>query len=1008
MVGLIIFFGALALGAAGLIRGIRGGQRERKQLIQAIIFIVGIFLFLVALTPKFFPNRYDSGHVSGPAVLPTDDGYRMYFTGHALSVNLGRQGTGSVGIAESTDGITWEKREGGSVLGPSLAKFSDGYAVTEPAIVQKGDTYYMYYVGKSYKGTTTIGLATSTDGVSWKKSGANPLLSAERPIPKPSDVEGWPDEQVADFLASRGYEDDFFKVNKRVWLTELLSITQRQGDPAFYPNVRIKSLAMASYVLKSGTVPAAIAISPDATIKTNDMRAIKQKIDAWFESKGIEQPDWGAVSIMSDEQIDGLLARLGLSEQAFNIPKKEYLLTVAKILDGEIGWADALRYLKVTTDAGAGATHLDFYTIYRELKMKLARGIDGDGFTDLSVVYDEAADQFRMWYVATGVKGSVLAYATSPDGTTWIRAPWGDLKDMIALNGILALSVIPDDGGYRAAVVKNGTVSLASSPDGVTGWTIDRPDVFAKGTRPAFDSLGIRSVALHKQDGKYLLWYAGEARDDDKPLPTLDELTSMKNRRLFTLGEILNCRMGWNKDVCRRFLSYAHDVVDNGSTYVDDPDTGEEAGLRTTDGAIFSYDDPLVRDIARRYNIEVEVKNAADLADVDRGDLVWSIRKLLLSRCIARYGQSLEYPKLDEIAGFDFKQVVQACRFYAVQGIPALPQPGAELTPEQQDSLGREFREQLRLFSQLCTGKRQFLDSLSTEQLVSIATNYGVVVKLGRVRNSLERNLDRINPDLLREKVEKDVKKRFRDYLKTRPIVTRIGVAASDDGLTWRKVDGPQAFDAVLDARDRFDTSRNRLQSDVENKFAGYVVLLGWMAAFLGTINLFRHHGRILARKHENWFFSLMFFFSFFFMLICSAIFYPKSVEFVRVPDPVHFAENFIANPLIATILGLLGYYITSAAYRAFRVKNIEATVMMLVAVFVMLGNIPALEFLTRNELLHTVFDQLHFPFLRDWIMNKGNAAVFRALNFGLAIGVVAMSIRIIFGIERGAFFEKL
>ena len=96
MVSLIIFFILLGLAVAGLVRGIRGGQRERKQLIQALIFIVGIFLFLVALTPRFFPNRYDSGHVTGPAVVKTDAGYRMYFTGHALSVNLGRQGTGSI------------------------------------------------------------------------------------------------------------------------------------------------------------------------------------------------------------------------------------------------------------------------------------------------------------------------------------------------------------------------------------------------------------------------------------------------------------------------------------------------------------------------------------------------------------------------------------------------------------------------------------------------------------------------------------------------------------------------------------------------------------------------------------------------------------------------------------------------------------------------------------------------------------------------------------------------
>jgi len=40
--------------------------------------------------------------------------------------------------------------------------------------------------------------------------------------------------------------------------------------------------------------------------------------------------------------------------------------------------------------------------------------------------------------------------------------------------------------------------------------------------------------------------------------------------------------------------------------------------------------------------------------------------------------------------------------------------------------------------------------------------------------------------------------------------------------------------------------------------------------------------------------------------------------------------------------------------------------------------------------------------------MYNANAAVFRGLNFGISIGVIAMSIRIILGLEKGAFFEKL
>jgi hypothetical protein len=474
----------------------------------------------------------------------------------------------------------------------------------------------------------------------------------------------------------------------------------------------------------------------------------------------------------------------------------------------------------------------------------------------------------------------------------------------------------------------------------------------------------------------------------------------------------------------------------------------------------------------QRYDVEISIEDAADLLKIDRDDLVWSIRKVFLSRCLVKYGRSLEYPTPEQVDTLSADELVALCPQYGVQCVLPLPDPAAELNDKERQQLVKSLREGLylytrynrerlghdeypapeeidvldlgqlvevcreydvqcimpqpesaeglsdaqvqalrtglRTFSVLCRGKREDLAAFSREELVKIAANHSVLVTLGRVRHMLERNLPNADPDLLRMMVELKVHANVQDYLKTQPRVTRIGLAASTDGSTWNKVEGGGAFGCVLDARGRFETARNKLQSEIEPKVADYVMLLGWMAAFLGTINLFRHHGTIVLRRRPNWLYSSVFFLSLFFMLICTAVFYPRSVEFVRVPDPVHFAESFIANPLIATILGLLGFYITSAAYRAFRIKNIEATVMMLVAVFVMLGNVPALEPLTRNGLLHTVFDQLHFPLLRDWIMNNGNAAVFRALNFGLAIGVVAMSIRIIFGIERGAFFEKL
>lgn len=90
----------------------------------------------------------------------------------------------------------------------------------------------------------------------------------------------------------------------------------------------------------------------------------------------------------------------------------------------------------------------------------------------------------------------------------------------------------------------------------------------------------------------------------------------------------------------------------------------------------------------------------------------------------------------------------------------------------------------------------------------------------------------------------------------------------------------------------------------------------------------------------------------------------------------------FIA--LGSSMFALLSFYITSAAYRAFRVKNLESALLLAAAVVVMLGQIP-----------FGVKIWSGFPVVRLWLLRWPNSAAFRAISIGASVAMFVMSIRL-------------
>lgn len=155
-------------------------------------------------------------------------------------------------------------------------------------------------------------------------------------------------------------------------------------------------------------------------------------------------------------------------------------------------------------------------------------------------------------------------------------------------------------------------------------------------------------------------------------------------------------------------------------------------------------------------------------------------------------------------------------------------------------------------------------------------------------------------------------------------------------------------------------------------------------AIFLGAANLMHVHFRKIRLKLKNWKYSPVTIIGFLVMLVLGLIY--GVVE----SKPFDYLFLNMVAPMGATMFSLLAFFVASAAFRAFRASNWRATLLLTSAFLVMLGQVPVGAM---------IWDKI--PLAKVWLMSIPNTAGQRAVMIGAAMGVVATSLRIIFGIER-------
>ncbi len=188
--------------------------------------------------------------------------------------------------------------------------------------------------------------------------------------------------------------------------------------------------------------------------------------------------------------------------------------------------------------------------------------------------------------------------------------------------------------------------------------------------------------------------------------------------------------------------------------------------------------------------------------------------------------------------------------------------------------------------------------------------------------------------------------------------------------------------------------------------FVGTATQVIWsFALLLGIWNLFQIHGKAVMKRAGSWHNSAAFFISFFAIVLAGFL---KNEAATNVAGSLYgiLFRGFLTS-LDATMFSLIAFYIVSAAYRAFRIRSTEAALMMAAAAIIMLALVPvgavATNWLPRTGLLSA----LRLESIGYWLLIGPNMAAQRAIAFGVAVGGLAMGLRIWLSLERGSFFDR-
>jgi len=186
--------------------------------------------------------------------------------------------------------------------------------------------------------------------------------------------------------------------------------------------------------------------------------------------------------------------------------------------------------------------------------------------------------------------------------------------------------------------------------------------------------------------------------------------------------------------------------------------------------------------------------------------------------------------------------------------------------------------------------------------------------------------------------------------------------------------------------------------------------ILQGFAFILGGGNLLKVHLKKVSDRRRGWGYSGVTLIAFVVALVCGLLKigvaplakFPEhawSGPYNQEGSAFWYFFEYAFKPLVATTFSLLAFFVASAAFRAFRAKNLEASLLLGTAFLILLGRTFAGTWLT--SWMPPSWEEFTIPGLGVTVMQVFVTAGNRAIMIGIALGVASTSLKVILGLDR-------